>query len=787
MSTQVVPLTLSTIQMCERNIMNILQHPKKIASLTALAIGSWFVISAAQAQNNLPPPPQSSASNNVQNGTEDQNYEPPSRVARVGYAFGNISFADAGSNQWVPLLANRPISTGDSVSVPDGGRAELQVGANALRLHERTRVSFITLNDENTQIQLSQGSLVLRVRALQERENFEINTPNLSFSIQEPGEYRINVNDDNTSTVMIRRGIGVAQGDRDIITLREGEQTRFSGTNLNHTQIARVPPFDSFDQWAADRDRAEENSISARYVPRDMVGYQQLDEYGIWDTHVEYGAIWYPRGISVGWAPYRDGKWVWVAPWGWTWVDRAPWGFAPYHYGRWAYVGKRWGWVPGRYERHHRAVYAPALVAWVGVGSGGLSAGINLSSRHSHGPSVSWFPLGPGEVYHPHYTRSSRYIQHVNQTVIVNHATVINRSTRGYDTYRNDRYRNQHVHNAITSVPTQTFVRGDHVFPASSSLRTSDTKNIRVNLDGPNLVPEKNNRFGDARPRNWQENDQLRSRPTISGSSRGEPIKINDAGRINRYDDHRSDNRSDNRTIDNDRFGRADRTEVRRPEIRTESSLATPNTIPQSRSLNATDRSSANAQRFERPTQTESRGFNSAESIPQQNATIATQAPNNSSSGIRTVEEMSAERNNQRIRINRIDPIREYRNDVNSNPTVNPMPQSNAEMSVNRPVNISNERNVERVDRFDRADRSDRIERRVDRADRAPERMQERIQERPQATIQREMPREISQPRQEVRMAEPRRETAPVMRVERPEREKTSENKKESRREVHEQ
>jgi hypothetical protein len=65
--------------------------------------------------------------------------------------------------------------------------------------------------------------------------------------------------------------------------------------------------------------------------------------------------------------------------------------------------------------------------------------------------------------------------------------------------------------------------------------------------------------------------------------------------------------------------------------------------------------------------------------------------------------------------------------------------------------------------------------------------MQERIQERPQATIQREMPREISQPRQEVRMAEPRRETAPVMRVERPEREKTSENKKESRREVHEQ
>ena len=45
--------------------------------------------------------------------------------------------------------------------------------------------------------------------------------------------------------------------------------------------------------------------------------------------------------------PYRDGRWIWQEPWGWTWVDNAPWGFAPFHYGRWAYVGSRWGWVPG--------------------------------------------------------------------------------------------------------------------------------------------------------------------------------------------------------------------------------------------------------------------------------------------------------------------------------------------------------------------------------------------------------------------------------------------------------
>ncbi len=436
--------------------------------------------------------------------------DPPGRVARVGYSYGQISFADAGSNQWAELIPNRPISIGDSIFVADQGRAELHVGNSAIRINENTRLSFINLTDDASQIQLTQGTIVVRVRALSEREVFEINTPNLNFSVQEPGEYRININPDNTTTIIVRRGVGVAQGDRDVITLREGEQTRFSGTNLNHTMIARAPAFDTFDQWAFDRDRAEENSISARYVPRDMVGYQQLDEYGNWETHVEYGAIWYPRGISVGWAPYRDGRWVWVAPWGWTWVDRSPWGFAPYHYGRWAYVGHRWGWVPGRYERHHRPVYAPALVAFVGASNHGVSVGLSVGSKRNYGPAVSWYPLGPGESYRPHYTQNPRYIQNINQTII-NKTVVVNRDR--------DIYINRHVPHSVTSVPSQTFVRGDHVFPASKSILTTQLKKLEVLNDGPNVTPDKGNRFGDARPRTWQENDQFRSRATLNNDT----------------------------------------------------------------------------------------------------------------------------------------------------------------------------------------------------------------------------------------------------------------------------
>ncbi len=70
------------------------------------------------------------------------------------------------------------------------------MGPNALRLTENTRMSFSLLDDDNTQIDLNQGSIVIRVRELSNRENFDIRTPNLVFSLQEPGEYRINVNDD---------------------------------------------------------------------------------------------------------------------------------------------------------------------------------------------------------------------------------------------------------------------------------------------------------------------------------------------------------------------------------------------------------------------------------------------------------------------------------------------------------------------------------------------------------------------------------------------------------------
>lgn len=420
--------------------------------------------------------------------------DPPDRVARLSYASGKLSFATTGSDDWTDASLNRPMSVGDSLWVPERGRAELHIGSSAFRLNEKSSLTFLTLSDDTVQLKLTRGSMVVRLRSLTSKEVVEINTPNLAFSLQEAGEYRITVNDDNTTNVMVRRGTAIAYGDRDSVSIREAEQVVFSGTNLSHTSIGRMPPYDTFDQWVNDRDRAEDTSVSARYVSREVIGYQQLDSYGSWETNAEYGAIWLPRTTEIGWAPYRNGNWLWVAPWGWTWVDRAPWGFAPYHYGRWAHIGARWAWVPGQYLHNERPVYAPALVAFIGGGNG-FSASVSISSGRGDGPGVAWFPLAPGEAYRPSYAASSRYLNSVNRTVI-NNTTIVNNTVINNN---NTVYINQRVTNAVTAVPTAVFVKGQFVGAAAKPLTPDQLTHAVIGAGAPAIAPSPESRIGATR------------------------------------------------------------------------------------------------------------------------------------------------------------------------------------------------------------------------------------------------------------------------------------------------
>ncbi|MEO7208567.1 MAG: DUF6600 domain-containing protein [Steroidobacteraceae bacterium] len=376
--------------------------------------------------------------------------DPPSRVARLADIEGSVSFQPAGTDAWVAPPINRPLTTGDQLWSDENSRAELQLDGSLLRLAANTSVSLLNLSDNVTQIQLSSGTLLLRVRRLDDNETYEVDTPNLAFTALRPGLYRISVDPSGNSTaVLIRRGQGEVTGGGSAYSLADGEYDVFSGTDeLSENTQGNLPNQDAFDAWSAARDVRSEHSVSARYVSSDVVGYEDLDEQGTWTPDPEYGNVWYPRGVAAGWAPYHNGHWAYVAPWGYTWVDASTWGFAPFHYGRWVSVRGAWGWIPAPPRRPNvpyvRPVYAPALVAWVGVGAG-----------------VAWFALGPREVYVPSYAVSPRYVRNINisntnvNTTVINNVyntTIINKTVENNITYVN-----RHVPGAVAATTSQAF------------------------------------------------------------------------------------------------------------------------------------------------------------------------------------------------------------------------------------------------------------------------------------------------------------------------------------------
>ena len=298
--------------------------------------------------------------------------DPPTRAARLSYVEGAVSVQPAGADDWTAATINRPLTTGDQLWSDRDSRAEIQLGSATVSLADSSSLSVLDLSDEAVQLQLSAGTANIMLRDPDAAGSFEIDAPNAAVSLVRPGSYRIDVDAAGNTTVALRDGQAqVVTSTGETINLRGGQAAQFGPDGA--VDVAPLGPPDDFERWCEQRaQRWARNQYAAEYVSSDVVGAQDLDDYGEWRQEPDYGYVWYPTRIAADWAPYRYGRWLWVSPWGWTWVDNAPWGYAPFHYGRWAYLRQRWCWVPAPARSH--AVYAPALVAWIG-GTGGRRRG----------------------------------------------------------------------------------------------------------------------------------------------------------------------------------------------------------------------------------------------------------------------------------------------------------------------------------------------------------------------------------------------------------------------------
>ena len=332
--------------------------------------------------------------------------DPPGRVGRVAETNGTVWMFDAEQGEWIAAQRNRPLTRGDRLSVERDARAELQIGSATLRLDGGSELEVSELDDQRVRLHLHSGSLALRLRSNDSAREFAVTTTEGQFEPSRAGHYRIDQRDDGTFAGVISGALRFEARDS-ALEINAGQRAEFwNERGVTHYSWSSLPN-DRFGDWVVQQDRQDERAASRRpYVSPEMTGADDLDRYGDWDRHPEYGTLWYPRRVEPGWAPYRYGYWAYVRPWGYTWVDDAPWGFAPFHYGRWISWQGRWAWAPGQYVA--RPVYAPALVAWIGGPS--VSIGINIGG----GPSVGWVPLSPREVYVPSYSVTNIYVTNVN-------------------------------------------------------------------------------------------------------------------------------------------------------------------------------------------------------------------------------------------------------------------------------------------------------------------------------------------------------------------------------------
>jgi hypothetical protein len=402
--------------------------------------------------------------------------DPPTRVAQLSYVEGAVSLEPAGMQEWTTAERNRPLVAGDRLWTDQESVAELDLGDAVLRLGGMTGFAFLNLDDRFAQIQLSTGICIIRVRDTSGGQSYEIDTPNLAVALRQPGLYRFEVDEPgNTTLIKVSEGQALALGSAESIPIAAPQVMVFSGSATLSYSAASLGPADDLDNWSATRDSLQVDSPSQQYVAEDTPGSEALDDNGRWQSTPDYGYAWTPAVVTAAWAPYRFGHWVWIVPWGWTWVDDAPWGYVTSHYGRWVFFGGSWWWLPG--SRALRPVYAPALVAWV-HGHGFAPSGASVAN-------VGWLPLGPRETYVPAVPVSDAYLRKVNLA-----------STLGAgNNAPSVRYVNSTA-TAITQVPQGAFIGAQRVSTHTLPVTAATLTGIAIGASAPPIAPVRQSVLG---------------------------------------------------------------------------------------------------------------------------------------------------------------------------------------------------------------------------------------------------------------------------------------------------
>ena len=336
---------------------------------------------------------------------------PPARVGQIAFISGSVRMQLEEAGTWQPAELNTPITAHGALATEPASRVELRIGSMALRAGVSAQFSLPELDDNAVAVEVARGSVAVRLRTLAEGERFALGAEGATLSALAPGAYRAEFAPRlHRLTVHVLEGQARVTVAQQVVVLLPNQRAVIDTQAQSVLEQVVGDERSRLDDFSDQRDRRSERSAALRHLPPEMTGAEALDGHGAWRNEAGYGMVWYPDALPPDWAPYRFGRWRWMPPWGWTWVDDAHWGFAPFHYGRWLFFAGRWGWVPGAPTLRPpgwRPVYAPALVGFYGGAEG-------WSPAAAPAPVVGWYPLAPGEVYWPAYSNRVAYVRGLN-------------------------------------------------------------------------------------------------------------------------------------------------------------------------------------------------------------------------------------------------------------------------------------------------------------------------------------------------------------------------------------
>ncbi len=384
--------------------------------------------------------------------------DPPGRVGRLALVEGTVSYHTADQNYWQVARRNYPVTTGQSFWTEPNAHAAIDVATDRIYLDSSTELDVSALDDATAQFSLPEGALFLALRSLDRGKPYEIQMARAAVTLATAGRYELIAGDtEHASQVTVFDGIAHVSGNGFDLDVRAGETAVLSGEQTIRAEVRAAGPADAFVAWVEAQEKLHRRGAPA--VASAMTGAAELGAYGRWARAAGHGDIWYPD-VPAAWAPYRDGYWGWVEPWGWTWIDEEAWGFAPFHYGRWLMIDDRWAWMPGYgpADEPIAAIYAPALVTFFTAAD-----------------TCAWVPLGPGETYLPAYPVSLGYFHSINTPYVSNIRT---RQTIAAERTRLNEFVNGR---AVTAVPASVVSRSQPVASharAVSAARLADARPV---------------------------------------------------------------------------------------------------------------------------------------------------------------------------------------------------------------------------------------------------------------------------------------------------------------------